>query len=182
MKTSLLAQASSSQLVIVDMQQKLASVMAAEAMQAVIKNCNILLQAAKLLEIPTIFTEQYPKGLGKTCSELLLTEPVVEKTVFSCCDEPTFNRKLTTDRPQIILAGMEAHICILQTAIALHTQGRQVFVVQDAVISRDPANKANALERLRSAGIIVSNTESIIFEWLAKAEGEAFKQISKLIR
>jgi nicotinamidase-related amidase len=183
MKTSLISQAANSQLVIIDMQEKLASVMAAAAMQQVLKNCGILLQTAKLLEIPTIFTEQYPKGLGKTCSQLSRDNiQAVEKTAFSCCDEPTFNRKLTSDRPQIVLAGMEAHICILQTAIALHAQGPQVFVVQDAVISRDPANKTNALQRLQAAGVIVSNTESIVFEWLGKAEGDVFKQISQLIR
>ncbi len=184
MKTSLISQAANSQLVIIDMQEKLASVMTEAPMQQVLKNCGILLQAAKLLEIPTIFTEQYPKGLGKTCSQLSTDDTqVVEKTTFSCCDEPTFNRRLTSDKSQIVLAGMETHICILQTAMALHTQGRhQVFVAEDAVISRDPANKANALERLRSAGVIVSNIESIIFEWLGKAEGDAFKQISKLIR
>lgn len=184
MKTSLISQASNSQLVIIDIQEKLASVMDAEAMEAVIKNCNILLQAAQLLEIPTIFTEQYPKGLGKTCSQLSTDDSsVVEKTAFSCCDEPTFNRKLTSDRPQIVMAGMETHICILQTALALNAQGRhQVFVAKDAVISRNPANKINALQRLQAAGVIVSNTESIVFEWLGKAEGEVFKQISLLIR
>ncbi|MDZ4099457.1 MAG: isochorismatase family protein [Methylophilaceae bacterium] len=184
MKTSLLVQAPNSQLVIIDMQEKLASVMPSEAMQQVIKNANVLLQTAKILEIPTIFTEQYPKGLGKTCSQLSSESiQVVEKTAFSCCDEPTFNRRLTSDKSQIVLAGMETHICILQTAMALHAQGRhQVFVAEDAVISRDPANKANALERLRNTGVIVSNTESIVFEWLGKAEGDAFKQISKLIR
>jgi nicotinamidase-related amidase len=184
MKTHLISQASHSQLVIIDMQAKLASAMPEEAMQQVIKNANVLLQAAKLLEIPTILTEQYPKGLGKTCSQLATDSiQAVEKTAFSCCDEPTFNRKLTSDRPQIVLAGMEAHICVLQTALALHAEGRhQVFVAEDTVISRDPANQANALQRLRSAGIIISNMESIVFEWLGKAEGDAFKQISKLIR
>lgn len=184
MKTSLISQAANSQLVIIDVQEKLASVMPQEAMQQVIKNANVLLQAAKLLEIPTIFTEQYPKGLGKTCSQLSADDSqVVEKTAFSCCDEPAFKRRLTSDKSQIVLAGMEAHICILQTAMALHAQGRhQVFVAEDAVISRDPANKANALQRLQAAGVIVSNTESIIFEWLGKAEGDVFKQISQLIR
>lgn len=185
MKTSLISQAENSQLVIVDVQEKLVSAMDPASMQVAMKNCGILLQAAALLDVPVIYTEQYPKGLGATPDELLTQLSVnqrVEKTVFSCCDEPTFNRKLTGDRPQIVLAGMEAHICILQTALALHAQGRQVFVAQDAVTSRDAANKTNALERLRSAGVIVSNTESIVFEWLGKAEGEAFKKISKLIR
>lgn len=185
MKLSLISEAANSQLVIIDVQEKLASAMAPEAMQLMMKNCRILLQASALLEIPVIHTEQYPKGLGTTSPELLpLLEAnqAVEKTVFSCCDEPTFNRKLTSDRPQIVLAGMEAHICILQTALSLHARGRQVFVAEDATISRNPANKINALERLRQAGVIVSNTESIVFEWLGNADGEAFKQISKLIR
>jgi nicotinamidase-related amidase len=81
-----------------------------------------------------------------------------------------------------MLAGMEAHICVLQTALQLQESGKQVFVVEDAVISRDPANKTNALLRLRQAGVIVSNTESVVFEWLKVAEGDAFKQISRLIR
>ena len=80
------------------------------------------------------------------------------------------------------LAGMEAHICILQTALALQADGRQVFVVEDAVLSRNAGNKANALSRLRHAGVVVTNTESVVFEWLGKAEGEAFKLISRLVR
>lgn len=184
MQTHLICQAASSQLVVIDMQEKLANAMPAEGMQQVLKNSEILLQAAALLEVPVIHTEQYPKGLGPTCAELqpLLTQAAVIKTTFSCCDEPTFQRKLVGDRPQVVLAGMEAHICIVQTALALREQGRQVFVVEDAVLSRNAANKTNALTRLRQAGIVVSNTESVIFEWLGKAEGEAFKTLSKLIR
>jgi nicotinamidase-related amidase len=86
------------------------------------------------------------------------------------------------DRSQLVLAGMEAHICVIQTALDLLSAGKQVFVAEDAIISRDPANKANALARMREAGCIISNTESIVFEWLGKAEGDAFKAISKLIR
>jgi nicotinamidase-related amidase len=185
MKSSQISQSANSQLVLIDLQERLAAVMQPEAMQQVLKHCSILLQAAKLLEIPQIYTEQYPKGLGATCAGLLpqLTEHQrVEKTAFSCCDEPTFCRKLTGDRPQVVLAGMEAHICILQTALALQAQGRQVFVAADAVISRNPEYKANALQRLCTAGVIVSNTESIVFEWLGRAEGDVFKQISKLVR
>lgn len=184
MQAHLICQAASSQLVVIDMQERLASAMPAEGMQQVLKNSEILLQAAALLEVPVIHTEQYPKGLGPTCAELqpLLTQAAVSKTAFSCCDEPTFQRKLVGDRPQVVLAGMEAHICIVQTALALREQGRQVFVVEDAVLSRNAANKSNALTRLRQAGIVVSNTESVIFEWLGKAEGPAFKPVSQLIR
>jgi nicotinamidase-related amidase len=158
--------------------------MAPEAMQSVIKNCGILVTAAAMLEVPTLLTEQYPQGLGNTVPELLaqLTRiKAIEKTAFSCAAEPKFTRQLTVDRPQMILAGMEAHICVLQTALAL-VANKQVFVVEDAIISRNPANKANAIARLRDAGCIISNTESVVFEWLGKAEGETFKAISKLIR
>ena len=179
-----LAQVNLSELVIVDMQTKLASVMQPEAMHATIKNCGILATAANLLQVPMLVTEQYPQGLGNTVPELseqLGNIKVIEKTAFSCAGEPKFTRQLTVDRPQIILAGMEAHICVLQTALTL-AQTKQVFVVEDAIISRDPANKSNAIARLRDAGCTITNTESVLFEWLGKAEGDAFKTISKLIR
>ncbi|MDR2220365.1 MAG: hydrolase [Methylobacillus sp.] len=175
----------SSQLVIIDVQEKLCGVMQPQALATVVKNCAILLQAAQLLEIPVLHTEQYPKGLGATVADLgdwLRPENAIEKTCFSCCDEPAFSARLHRDRPQIVLAGMETHICILQTALQLHASGKQVFVAEDAVLSRNETHKQNALARLRHAGIIVSNTESVIFEWLKAAEGDAFKQVSKLIR
>jgi len=179
-----IADRNQSQLVIVDMQTKLSSVMT-DHIPDVVKKCAILLQSAALLEIPTIFTEQYPKGLGPTVPELALYmagKKPVEKTVFSCCGEPAFNRQLLGDHQQVILAGMEAHICLLQTALDLLAQGKTVFVLEDAVISRNPENKRNALNRMREAGVIISNTESLVFEWLDLAEGDAFKKISQLIR
>lgn len=169
---------------IIDMQTRLSTVMAQDAMQAIIKNCGILAAAANMLEVPVLVSEQYPKALGATLPELLALLPnikPVEKTTFSCLAEPKFSRQLTVDRPQIVLAGMEAHICVLQTALDLQNT-KQVFVAEDAIISRSAANKANALARMRDAGIIISNTESIVFEWLGKAEGDAFKAISKLIK
>lgn len=185
MKHSLIAKRSHSQLVIVDVQEKLAAAMPAEAIQSVAINCSILLQAAALLQIPSLYTEQYPQGLGGTLPELLpylSSKTRVEKITFSCCDELKFNRQLAVDRPQVILAGLETHICILQTALQLEALGRQVFVVEDAVFSRNAEHKANALSRLRHAGVIVSNTESVVFEWLGAAEGAAFKKISQLVR
>jgi nicotinamidase-related amidase len=175
----LLIKAALSQLVIIDMQTKLITAMPQEALQACIKNTGILALAASMLTVPSIITEQYPKGLGNTVSELLALLPnikPVEKLSFSCLAEPTFSRQLTRDHSQIVLAGMEAHICVLQSALDL------VFVAEDAIISRNPANKVNALARMREAGCIISNTESIVFEWLGIAEGDAFKAISKLIR
>lgn len=173
-----------SQLIFIDLQTRLLSAMPQEAMQTVIRNCGILAQAAAMLEVPVIVSEQYPKGLGNTAPELLAFLPnikPVEKLTFSCMAEPKFSRQLTRDHSQVVIAGMEAHICVLQTALDLQNS-KQVFVAEDAIISRNPANKANALARMREAGCIISNTESIVFEWLGKADSDAFKGISLLIR
>jgi len=185
MSHPLTAKSELSQLVIVDMQTRLATAMPQAAMQAATKNASVLAQAAALLAIPTLLTEQYPKGLGNTIAELsavLTNIKPVEKLTFSCLAEAKFSRQLTADRPQLVLAGMEAHICVLQTALDLLSVGKQVFVVEDAVISRDVANKANAVARLRDAGCIITNTESVVFEWLGIASGDHFKTISQLIR
>ena len=174
-----------SQLVLIDIQEKLCGAMEDQPLRSLLRNCDILLQASELLDVPVIHTEQYPKGLGSTHAELAVRLDAasrVEKTCFSCCDERAFLDSLTSERSQIILAGMEAHICVLQTALQLQRMGYQVFVAEDAVISRSADHKRNALERLRQAGIIVSNTESVVFEWLGVAEGDAFKTISRLIR
>lgn len=182
---SLVVNAATSQLVIIDMQVKLASVMPAELLQATVKNCGILAQAANLLALPTIVTEQYPQGLGETLAEIKSHLPnckPIAKTAFSACGEPKFNQQLQRENPQIILAGMEAHICVLQTALDLTKANKQVFVVEDAIISRSAANKANALARLRDAGCVITNTESVVFEWLGDANHAAFKAVSKLIR
>jgi nicotinamidase-related amidase len=119
--TSLKAQVNLSQLVIIDMQPKLAAVMPTDAMQTVLKHCSILAQAATMLEVPVTLTEQYPKGLGHTLPELtalLATASVhqvqpVEKTAYSCLAEPKFERHLTRDHSQIMIAGMEEHICVV---------------------------------------------------------------------
>jgi len=183
--SNLIAKSAVSQLVIVDMQIKLSSVMPADIMQKTAKNCGILVQAANMLAIPAIVVEQYPQGLGETVAEItqyLVNTKVIAKTAFSACGEPQFMQKLHRDRSQIIIAGMEAHICILQTALSLMDQGKQVFVVEDAIISRNENNKTNAINRLRNAGCIMTNTESVLFEWLADAKHESAKAISKLIK
>lgn len=185
MRIDLITKTGLSQLVIIDMQTRLLTAMPQEGMQAVIKNCGILARAAAILAVPAIITEQYPTGLGNTVPELSALLPnikQVEKITFSCMAEPKFSRQLTQDRSQLILTGMEAHVCVLQTAMDLIVAGKQVFVAEDAIISRNPTNKSNALARMRDAGCIISNTESVVFEWLGKAQGDAFKAISKLIR
>lgn len=173
------------QLVVIDMQVKLSTAMPADEMATVINQTEVMLQAAQLLAMPTLFTEQYPQGLGHTLPELLndtTHAPVIEKTAFSACAEPKFNAKLSRDKSQVILLGMEAHICVLQTALDLLANHKQVFVVEDAVISRNPANKANAMARMRDAGCVITNTESVLFECIGNAQHDAFKAIAKLIR
>ena len=137
------------------------------------------------MQVQPIVTEQYPQGLGETLPELKQyltnTKPIV-KTAFSACAEPAFKQHLHSDKTQIVLTGMEAHICVLQTALGLLQANKQVFLVEDAVISRESTNKANAIARLRDAGCMITNTESVVFEWLGDANHEAFKAISKLIR
>ena len=185
MPTKSLLQAAQSQLIIIDLQVKLAPAMDLLAMQVATKNCAILLQAASLMQVHTLVTEQYPQGLGKTLPELaqhLTNAKPITKTTFSACAEPAFKQHLHSDKTQIVLIGMEAHICVLQTALDLLQANKQVFVVEDAIISRSAANKANAIARLRDADCVITNTESVLFEWLGNAKHEAFQAISKLVR
>lgn len=183
--TSNIIKAELSQLVIIDMQTKLIGAMQADAMQAVIKNCGILAQASGLLNVPVIVTEQYPQGLGETFPEIKqhigACKPIA-KTAFSAAGVPKFSQQLHRDQSQIIVSGMESHICLLQTALDLIKANKQVFVVEDAIISRSASNKANAIARMRDAGCIITNTESVVFEWIGNAQHSAFKAISALIR
>lgn len=185
--TNLLSAADSSQLVIIDEQARLASAMPEADRTRVLRNTGILLRGAAILGVTVLCTEQYPKGLGPTEEPVrgLIPAgmPTVEKTCFSCHRSGEFRATLeAVDRPQVILTGMETHVCVLQTALELHGAGYQVFVVEDAVCSRNPANHGNALARLRQAGVIVTNTESVLFEWLRDARHGHFKAVSALIK
>jgi len=187
MATSLLCQAQLSQLLIIDIQERLAQTMDDDVLDKLVRNTNILVEAAATLEIPILRTEQYPKGLGPTLPDIAAKLPAgqtaYEKTCFSSCGAAGIETFLNdASRKQIIIAGMETHICVLQTAIELHQQGKQVFVVQDAVCSRRKKHFKNALARLQQAGIIISNVESVLFEWLHDASHPQFKTLSKLIR
>jgi isochorismate hydrolase len=184
---SALCHAEISQLVVIDIQQRLAAAMPEKVMARVIDNTNTLLQAANLLDVAVIRSEQYPKGLGDTRQEIqqqLGDKTVcIEKTCFACTGSSDFTNRLSKKRrPQIILTGIETHVCVLQTAIELAESGFQVFVVQDAVCSRNKHNHKNALKRMRDAGVSITNTESVIFEWLRDARHEHFKAIAKLIK
>ncbi len=182
----MLCQQNNSQLVVVDMQSKLLGAMQVGEKEQVIKNANILITAASLLNIPVFVTEQYPKGLGRTDAVLrksIENKPVFEKTCFSCVGAEDFKRQLAqSTREQFILCGIEAHVCVLQTAIDLISFGKDVFIVQDAVCSRSGLNKDNALARIRQCNGVISNMESVLFEWLKDAKHVHFREISRMIR
>jgi nicotinamidase-related amidase len=180
-----LAQAKDSILVVIDVQRKLVDAMPTGTRERVIDQIDVLLQAIHTLNIPAVATEQYPKGLGETEPRLmdkLADAPVIEKTCFSCAQAAGFLDVLhNLQRQQLVLVGMETHICVLQTALDLQSQGYQVFVVEDAVSSRTKPNQYNGLQRMRQDGIIVTNTESVLFEWLEDAKYPEFKNLASLI-
>jgi nicotinamidase-related amidase len=171
--------------VVIDIQQRLLAVMPKDESNSLVQKTDILLQAANVLNVPVLITEQYPKGLGITVETLqshVSATNQIEKTCFSCTDSDEFMSSLrSSHRRQVILTGMETHICVLQTALALLAQGFHVFIVEDAVCSRTQKNKDNALQRLRQAGVIITNTESVLFEWLSDAKHPGFRALSKLI-
>jgi len=173
-----------SALLIVDVQEKLAPVMTDP--RRVIHNCSLLLRAAQRLSIPALVTEQYPRGIGPTVVDLREWIPVgglVEKTHFSCAAEPVvLDRIHALGRPQLVIAGTEAHICVLQTALGLKAVGFEVFVVADACASRRAENEALAMARLGHEGVGVVGVEMALFEWLHKAGTPEFKELSALIR
>ncbi|QSA96998.1 isochorismatase family protein [Methylococcus sp. EFPC2] len=182
-----LCRAAHSQLLLVDLQTRLFAAMAEEDRNAVLSVAGILARAASALAIPVSYTEQYPRGLGPTEPGLLTVLPDgalrFEKTGFSCCAADGLEHTLkSVDRRQIVIVGQETHVCVLQTAFDLQKSGYQVFVVEDGVCSRKPAHKRNALERMARGGIVVTNVESVLFEWLGDAAHPQFKALSALIR
>lgn len=180
----MLIDAASSSLLIVDVQQNLGPVMADP--RSVYRGCSLLLRAATRLDLPITVSEQYPKGLGPTMGELLeLTPPdsVVEKIHFSCAAEPAIKARLDGfGRKQVVIAGIEAHVCVLQSAIGFHQAGYQVFVVADACSSRVTANHQAAMARMAQAGIGIVTVEMVVFEWLHRASTPEFKELSRLIK
>jgi len=176
-----------SQLLVVDVQDRLLGAMPQADRLRVLKASSALISAARLLGVPLLATEQYHKGLGLTDSslrgDLASQGRIVEKTSFSCCGAPGLMGHLDPDtRPQVIISGIEAHVCVLQTALELNARGFQVFVVEDATCSRNPAHHANAMQRLRQAGVIVTVMESVLFEWMRDASHPHFKVISQLVK
>lgn len=180
----MLIRAKDSALVVIDMQERLVPAMLAPA--RTLKNAALLVETALELDVPVILTEQYPKGLGGTVPELAAVagdSPVFEKIHFSCMEDDKFAGALNgLDRKQIILAGMEAHICVVQTAASLLEAGYQVFVASDATASRSTESEQACLQRLSAAGVGIVTSEMVVFEWLGKAGTTAFKKMLPRIK
>lgn len=173
-------------LLVVDIQTRVIAAMPGTERDTVIAGSGRLMRAAGLLDIPTVITEQYPSGLGPTDPAVLKHSPPVceriEKTAFSARGVKAFDQLLAmSDRSQVIICGVETHVCVLQSALRLQRDGFTVFVAADAVGSRSPANRDIALARMARAGVIVSNVESIICEWLGDSTHPAFREISALL-
>ena len=171
-------------LVIVDVQGKLAQLM--HGKQALFRNIQILIKAAKILNIPILWCQQCPDALGPTIPEiaqLLEDNEPINKAAFSCCKDMHFNAKLKDlARKQVLLCGIETHVCIYQTAVDLLRQDFHVEVIADAVSSRALENKQIAINRLVAEGAKISCTEMVLFELLKTAEHPEFRQITKLIK
>lgn len=176
--------ASRSVLLIIDIQTKLAPAIA--DFSAILTAALQLAQASLVLDVPTLITEQYSKGLGSTDQQLQQTLPAADyfdKSYFSAVAEPGFLTQLASyTRPQIVMIGTEAHVCVLQTCLDLLQHGFEVIVAADAIGSRNDNHKAIAIEQLRQAGAIISCSESIIFQWTKRAATPTFKQILPIIK
>jgi nicotinamidase-related amidase len=183
-----LSQGRYSQLLIIDAQERLAAAMPSDDLDNALANIKRLVAAAKVLQIPIIATQHNSKGLGPIIQAIRDDLPgdvePTEKTCFSCCTAAGFERNLDRQpgRKQVVMVGMEAHICIVQTASGLRRWGYQVFVAEDAICSRHPAHRLNAVERMRHAGIQITNAESVGFEWLGDSTHERFREVWSLFK
>lgn len=175
-------------LLIVDIQEKLLPTMQPAEVDKLLRNTLLLLELAKAFHWPVVYSEQYPKGLGKTEPAILakleeFDAVACEKIEFSCLRNETFAKSILPKLPpNVVVAGMEAHVCVLQTVMDLQARGYQAFVPLDAVASRDPANRDNGLALMSKVGAVQINTESLMFYALQRAGTDTFRHFSKLIR
>jgi nicotinamidase-related amidase len=177
-----------SQLILIDIQDKVIAPIGETS--RLIQNLVRLVKGAQRLGVPLTVTEHYPQGLGHTVEilkhELEAGAPILEKRLFSAIEDDQLRRHLEDirdqGRGQIIVAGLEAHVCVAQTALDLILDGYQVFVVADAVASRTAESRTLALERLRQAGAAIVNAEMVLFEWLEIAGTPEFRDLLPLLK
>lgn len=175
-------------LLVVDIQERLVPAIHKDLYPRALKNMQIMIETAGTLGLPILLTEQYPKGLGPTVQEIL--RPLegkqfrrIEKVTFSCArDEGFLQAVAAAHRKQIVVIGMETHVCVYQTSVDLTRAGYSVFILDDAVSSRFMHNYQSGLQALRDAGCTVFSTETAVFQLLKVAATPEFKKISSLIR
>lgn len=168
-----------SSLLVVDIQERLLPHM--HDWQRLLDNAIWLVKVAQRLQIPVLASEQYPKGIGRTHPDLAALIPsaaIAEKLHFSCAAARCLDGLAGSERRQVVITGIESHVCVLQTALELRWQGKEVFVVADAVASREPANRELALARMRAHGVEIVAREMVAFEWLGRAGTDEFRGIS----
>lgn len=150
------------------------------------RNCMKLIEGLKILSVPLLVTQQYTKGLGPTDPSIIQMFPEfksIEKISFSCCGEPAFTEQLDrTGKRNVILCGIESHVCVLQTCIDLLATGKKVVVVEDCVSSRKLNDKRIAIERMRQEGALITTLESLLFELTGKAGSDIFRNISQIVK
>src|SRR4051812_16282278 len=180
-KTAKRLRPENSALLVIDIQDKLLAKIPAAA--ELVRNAGFLLDVAALLDVPVRATEQYPKGLGPTTAEVARRLPTrSEKIAFSCCGAGTLLEELEILlRPNVVLVGMETHVCVAQTALDLLAAGLNVFLPVDAVAARFDVDHATALRRLELAWAVPTTAEAVAFEWLADAAHPQFKAVSRLV-
>ncbi|MCU0588477.1 MAG: isochorismatase family protein [Syntrophobacteraceae bacterium] len=171
-------------LLVIDIQQAMLKVI--DSWENVTGKVNQLTRAADILGIPVVLTEQYPRGLGRTIPQVLqaVQSPrVYEKEHFSACQEPGFLDMLRSlQRPRVVLVGVEAHVCVLQTGLDLLQAGLQVQVAADAVASRAPFNRDTGIELLRQAGAVITTTEIVMFQWIHRSNTDAFRKVHPILK
>ena len=171
-------------LLIVDIQERINAVM--KYRETVVENTVKLIRGFKVFELPVFITEQYRKGLGATESSILeaLEKPqIVEKLTFSCCGASQLMTQIHDKNiKQVVICGIETHVCIQQTALDLLANDFLVYLIRDAVSSRKKIDHKSAIDRMRNEGIIVTTAESVLFELLVEAKTQAFKEISQIVK
>lgn len=172
-------------LVVVDVQEKLVPAMNSRVSAELIQHIALLLEGFEALELPVIATEQYSKGLGHTVNQLSAAtrQSCIEKTSFSCCGEPDFIAALEkSGARQVLLVGMEAHVCVLQTLLELLDRGYVVHLVKDAICSRFKSDFETAVATAAAAGAVITSTEIVLFQLVGDAKHPGFKTVSQLAR
>jgi nicotinamidase-related amidase len=172
-------------LVVIDIQERLVPAMPQKVYLRLRGTVQILVEAAALLGVPVVTTEQYPKGIGHTVPELAqaCAAGVVEKVSFGCCGEPAFLATIKrSGRSQVVVTGMEAHVCVYQTVLGLLEDGYHVHLVRDAICSRNKTDYLTGVANAAQAGAVVTSAEMALFQMLKRSTHAQFKAISKLIK